>query len=338
MKTEHFNYSLPDELIAQHPLPSRSDSRLMVVPRNIHHTITHHSFRDVIHFIAPNDLLIFNDTKVIPARLMGYKSTGGRVECLVERILNVTDVFMHVRSHKTLRIGSRIYFAEEVSATVLHREGSLWIFQFEQPVLPLLNRYGDIPLPPYIKRIVENSDRERYQTLFAQKEGAVAAPTAGLHFDEALIRALRQKDILTTTVTLHIGAGTFQPVRSLCLTEHRMHSEWMDVSEAACVEVNRCRERGGRVIAVGTTVMRCLETASRTGELKPYTGETNLFIYPGFTFHCVDALITNFHLPKSTLLMLVCAFGGSERILRAYEEAVKSRYRFFSYGDAMFLI
>lgn len=337
-KTSDFNYELPEQLIAQHPLAARTSSRLLCVNTNTN-TMTHQHFREIINQINANDLLIFNDTKVIPARLFGTKATGGQVECLVEQIVSKHRVLAHLRASKSPRLNSILNFANAFAALVINRKDSLFEleFQSDQSALELLYQYGHIPLPPYIKRSVVQDDHQRYQTVYAKKEGAVAAPTAGLHFDTDLLQALTQQGVAQAYVTLHVGAGTFQPVRAEILTEHQMHDEYMEVSAAVCEAVAQCRQRGGRVIAVGTTVVRCLETAAFQGELKPYHGQTNLFIYPGFQFHCVDAVITNFHLPQSSLLMLVCAFGGYPLMMRAYQEAIAQQYRFFSYGDAMFI-
>ena len=334
--TSDFDYALPVELIAQSPLAVRSASRLLQVDAK-GDSIKHNKFNEIVDFFCEKDLLVFNDTKVIPARLFGEKETGGKVECLVERVLSDHLVLAHLRSSKSPKAGGRLRLADAIDVTVVAREGELFKLKFESEhtVLKLLNKYGQVPLPPYIERAPDSSDEHRYQTVFAKKEGAVAAPTAGLHFDESMMGLLKKKGIAIEYVTLHVGAGTFQPVRTDSLSDHKMHGEYIEVSEKVCEAVKRCRERGGRVIAIGTTVVRCLETAAKTGEMIPFKGETNLFIYPGYQFHCVDVMLTNFHLPKSTLLMLVCAFGGYELIMRAYQEAVLQKYRFFSYGDAM---
>lgn len=337
-QTDDFNYELAPELIAQQPLAVRTASRLMTL--NIsQQQITHQQFSDIHNLISPNDLLVLNDTKVIPARLFGFKKTGGRVECLVERVLARDRVLAHMRASKAIPVGSSIRFADAFEALVVSRTESLYELEFDQQksALEWLYAFGHIPLPPYIHRDVDSSDQARYQTVFAKHEGAVAAPTAGLHFDQAMLNSLKEKGVTISTVTLHIGAGTFQPVRAKWLSEHQMHQEYVTVSEAVVEAVSACRQRQGRVIAVGTTVVRSLETAAKTGVLSPYRGDSDLFIYPGFKFNCIDALITNFHLPKSTLLMLISAFGGYEFVMHAYQQAVKERYRFFSYGDAMFL-
>ena len=278
---------------------------------------------------------------MIPARLHGHKETGGRVEILIERVTGEASAVAHVRSSKSPKPGTRIFVGasepDQGEVLVTGRDGDLFVLESKQGIAQLLERFGHMPLPPYIEREDEEADKERYQTVFAQREGAVAAPTAGLHFDAALLEQLAEADVSTAEVTLHVGAGTFQPVREDDVRDHEMHAEWLEVSEATCKQIQETKARGGRVVAVGTTAVRSLETASQAGELKPYSGDTQLFILPGFRFNCIDAMITNFHLPESTLLMLVSAFCGRDAILSAYEEAVKERYRFFSYGDAMFL-
>jgi S-adenosylmethionine:tRNA ribosyltransferase-isomerase len=287
---------------------------------------------------------VFNDTRVLPARLWGQKATGGRVEILIERLTGDRSAAVHLRASKATAPGARIALCREQGGlpsghvlTVLGREDALYLVEADRPLGPLLAELGHMPLPPYIERADDAQDRERYQTVFARRDGAVAAPTAGLHFDEPLLDALSDAGVERCSITLHVGAGTFQPVRTDDIRDHAMHAEYLEVSEQACEAVARARARGGRVVAVGTTAVRSLETAAAAGELQPFFGETRLFIYPGFRFHCVDAMITNFHLPESTLLMLVSAFCGRDHILAAYAEAVRERYRFFSYGDAMLL-
>jgi S-adenosylmethionine:tRNA ribosyltransferase-isomerase len=294
--------------------------------------------------LSPDDLLVFNDTRVLPARLFGLKETGGRVEILIERLTGDKSALAHVRASKSPKPGSLVFLAAtadapptDVKLTVSGREGELFVLQSDEALGPLLARIGHMPLPPYIDRAAEAADRERYQTVYARREGAVAAPTAGLHFDQPLLERIDQLGVRRTHVTLHVGAGTFQPVRADDIRDHQMHAEYLEVSEAVCQAVEATRERGGRVVAVGTTAVRSLETAAAGGQIKPYVGDTQLFLYPGCRFQCVDAMITNFHLPESTLLMLVSAFTGRDQILGAYREAVEQRYRFFSYGDAMFL-
>jgi S-adenosylmethionine:tRNA ribosyltransferase-isomerase len=339
MQLSDFHYDLPPELIASEPLAERTASRLLILDGA---TGEHRDgrFTDVLDLIHPGDLLVFNNTRVIPARLHGQKASGGKVEVLVERITDDHSVLAHVRASKAPRAGARLRLEDALDAEVTGRQGDLFVIRFlhEEPVLPLLERYGHIPLPPYIEREDTLADRERYQTVFARKPGAVAAPTAGLHFDDGLLAALREKGVVMSAVTLHVGAGTFQPVRVQDLSQHVMHAEYVEVSPETCQAVNACRERGGRVIAVGTTSVRSLESAARSGSLQPFQGDTRLFITPGYEFRVVDAMITNFHLPESTLLMLVSAFAGYDNILSGYRHAVRQAYRFFSYGDAMFLV
>ncbi len=339
LSTDAYDYALPQSLIAQHPLKERTASRLMVLNSG-QQTIAHHQFKDIIDFIRPEDLLVINNTKVIPARLFGQKESGGKLECLIERVLNAHEALAHIRSSKSPKPGNRIILESKLNATVVGRKGELFHLKFEgsEDVFALLERHGHMPLPPYIERPDEIEDRERYQTIFAQHKGAVAAPTASLHFDEVLLNRIRDQGTQVTEVTLHVGAGTFQPVRVNDVTQHHMHSEWIDVSQQTADAIHACKIRGGRIIAVGTTVMRALESAALTGTLKPFKGDTEIFIYPGFEFKCVDALLTNFHLPKSTLLMLVAAFAGYDFILKAYQTAVDAQYRFFSYGDAMLIL
>ncbi|QIB49693.1 tRNA preQ1(34) S-adenosylmethionine ribosyltransferase-isomerase QueA [Pseudomonas sp. OIL-1] len=336
MRVSDFQFDLPDDLIAHHPLAERRGSRLLCLdgPSG---ELEHRQFVDLLEFLRPGDLMVFNNTRVIPARLFGRKETGGQLEILIERVLDSYRVLAHVRSSKSPKPGSRIVLDGDAQAEMLGRHDALFELAFSEPVLPLLNRVGHMPLPPYIDRPDETADRERYQTVYAQREGAVAAPTAGLHFDNQLLEAIAEKGVETAQVTLHVGAGTFQPVRVERIEEHHMHSEWLEVSQAVVDAVNACRARGGRVVAVGTTSVRSLETAAQDGELTPFSGDTDIFIYPGKPFHVVDALVTNFHLPESTLLMLVSAFAGYTQTMAAYRAAVSERYRFFSYGDAMFI-
>jgi S-adenosylmethionine:tRNA ribosyltransferase-isomerase len=302
-------------------------------------------FSDILELLHPGDLLVMNNTRVIPARLFGHKATGGKVEVLVERVLDEHRVLAHVRASKSPRPGSVLTLEGEVSATVEGREGELFELSLmgkdSESVIALLEAHGHMPLPPYIDRADQLADRERYQTVFAQRQGAVAAPTAGLHFDQDLLDALAEKGVESTFVTLHVGAGTFQPVRAELIADHHMHAETIEVSAETVAAVEATRARGGRVVAIGTTSVRALESAARfstsPGELRPYQGDTDIFITPGYQFQVVDALLTNFHLSESTLLMLVCAFAGYEEVMAAYRHAVEQRYRFFSYGDAMFL-
>jgi len=334
-----FSYDLPAELIAQQPLPDRSASRLLVLDGQTG-TLGHQLFTDFPGLLETNDLLVFNDTQVIPARLLGKKETGGNVEVLIARVLDHERVLAHTRASKTLRAGSRLFIDGDIEIEVLGRQGELFELRFcsDDPVMSLLNKYGHMPLPPYIDRLDNQSDRERYQTIFANKPGAVAAPTAGLHFDNQILAAIRKKGIRTASITLHVGAGTFQPVRTENLQDHTMHSEYFEVDKSVCAAIAETRANNGRVIAVGTTSVRALESAAlKPGTVEPFQGETDIFIYPGYKFKIIDAMLTNFHLPESTLLMLVSAFAGRENILHAYKEAIEERYRFFSYGDAMFL-
>lgn len=338
MLLSDFHYSLPPDLIAQQPLPQRSASRLLNLD-GVSGALSDLLITDLPDRLQPGDLLVFNDTRVIPARLHGVKDSGGKVEVLVERVLDDQRVLAQLRASKAPRAGSQLTLEEEVRVTVLGRHDDLYEVRIEggEAAHAVLARKGHMPLPPYIDRADDSTDRERYQTVYARKPGAVAAPTAGLHFDTPLLERLRAKGVQSAFVTLHVGAGTFQPVRAARIEDHRMHSEYVEVDAALCEQVRATRARGGRVVAVGTTAVRSLESAAREGALVPYCGETDIFIYPGYEFRVVDALLTNFHLPGSTLLMLVCAFGGYDNVLRAYRHAVEQRYRFFSYGDAMFI-
>ncbi|MDK4199849.1 tRNA preQ1(34) S-adenosylmethionine ribosyltransferase-isomerase QueA [Pseudomonas sp. HR1] len=336
MHVADFHFDLPESLIARHPLAERRGSRLLVLdgPSG---ELSHRHFADLLGYLRPGDLMVFNDTRVIPARLFGQKASGGKLEILVERVLDEERVLAHVRSSKSPKPGSRILIDGGAEAEMVARHEALFELKFAEPVLPLLERVGHMPLPPYIDRPDEAEDRERYQTVYARNAGAVAAPTAGLHFDEPLLEAIRAKGVATAFVTLHVGAGTFQPVRVDRIEDHHMHREWLQVDQAVVDAVAACRAQGGRVIAVGTTSVRSLESAARDGELKAFAGETDIFLYPGRPFHVVDALVTNFHLPESTLLMLVSAFAGYRETMAAYATAVAEGYRFFSYGDAMFI-
>ena len=338
MQRSDFHFDLPDELIAQYPLERRGDSRLLCLKRNSDE-LDDRLFADLPDLLSPGDLLVFNDTKVIPARLYGRKETGGRVELLIERILEPRRGLAHIRASKSPREGTRLMVGEEnVELRVIGRQGDL--FEVISPTLDLMdlmNRCGHVPLPPYITRTDDELDLQRYQTVYAEKPGAVAAPTAGLHFDDRMLGLLAARGINSALITLHVGAGTFQPVRADRLEEHVMHAEYIEVGEEVCEQVKATREGGGRVVAVGTTSVRALESASTSGRLIPFKGDTRLFITPGYRFRSIDALITNFHLPESTLLMLVAAFAGYRETMEAYRHAVARRYRFFSYGDAMFL-
>lgn len=340
MQLSDFYYHLPQELIAQEALPNRSASRLLHLDPNSASLVSDKTFTDVVDLIHADDLLVFNNTRVIPARLTGQKDSGGKVEVMVERVVDDTRIIAHVRANKSPKAGGKLLLENHINAEVLGRQKDLFEIQFlgEQNVYELLEKYGHIPLPPYIEREDTQDDRERYQTVFAKETGAVAAPTAGLHFTDELLKSLDDKGVSTAQVTLHVGAGTFLPVRVKDLSQHEMHSEWLEVDQTVCDAVEACKASGGKVVAVGTTTVRSLETAAKeTGQLLPYKGETQLFITPGFNFNVIDAMITNFHVPESTLLMLVSAFSGYDNIMSAYQHAVNQEYRFFSYGDAMFL-
>ena len=344
MKRSDFNFSLPPQLIAQRPLAERTASRLLCLD-GISGSISHKHFADLPRLLSSDDLLVFNDTRVIPARLWGQKETGGKIEILVERLTGPHTALAHIRSSKSPKPGSSIVLAPSAGAElsdyrlqVTGREGALYCLHSACPMADILQTLGHMPLPPYIEREDELNDRSRYQTVFAKKDGAVAAPTAGLHFSQALLAECDAMGVRSAHVTLHVGAGTFQPVRADDIEDHIMHTEYVEVDEAVCEAVRETRLRGGSVIAVGTTAVRSLESASRDdGVIKPFTGDTDIFIYPGYKFSSVDAMITNFHLPESSLLMLVSAFAGRDNIMQAYREAIAESYRFFSYGDAMYI-
>jgi len=333
---EDFDFDLPEALIAQHPAPERSGSRLLRLARE---GISDHAFADLPRFLAPGDVLVFNDTRVIKARLFGAKDSGGRVEVLIERVVGVHEALAQIRASHAPRAGARLSFAGALDATVLERDDDLFRLRFEsrESVLALLDRHGSVPLPPYIAHPPEAADEHRYQTVYARAPGAVAAPTAGLHFDEPLLDRLRAQGVETAFLTLHVGAGTFQPVRVTDLAEHRMHGEWYEIPAETAAAVGRARTRGRDVIGVGTTALRALEASALAsgGSITPASCETDLFITPGFRFRVVDRLVTNFHLPRSTLLMLVSAFAGMDAVRAAYRHAIAGGYRFFSYGDAM---
>jgi len=336
MRRRDFHYDLPDELIARHPAPRRSDSRLLHLD-GYTGALSDRRFADLPDLLRAGDLLVFNDTRVIPARLRGRKETGGRVEILLERVIDGGRALVQLRASKPPVNGMRIRLPGGLEAVVAGRDDDFWVLDFGADPAGVFERHGEMPLPPYLHRPVEVEDRERYQTVYARVPGAVAAPTAGLHFDASLLGACERAGVARAHVTLHVGAGTFQPVRVDELAGHRMHAERAEVPMATCDAVAACRARGGRVVAVGTTAVRALESAAAGGRLEPFAGDTRLFITPGFRFRVVDALLTNFHLPESTLLMLVCAFAGRGHALAAYAHAVAQRYRFFSYGDAMFV-
>lgn len=329
-----FDFDLPQDLIAQAPLPERSASRLLQVEGS---RLFDRSFAEIADLLQPGDLLVLNDTRVLKARFFGVKDTGGKIEVLIERVLDERTAHAQVRASKSPAIGSRLRLADAFDVTVGERVGEFYLLHFPSDVLGLIDAYGRLPLPPYIDHAADAVDEQRYQTVYAKQPGAVAAPTAGLHFDFPLLGKLREKGVQFAYVTLHVGAGTFQPVRSENLQEHRMHSEWYTISQTAADAVLRAQQAGRAIVAVGTTSLRALESASQSGLLQAGSAETRLFITPGYRFKTVSKLITNFHLPKSTLLMLVSAFAGYEEIRAAYRHAIIQRYRFFSYGDAMLL-
>lgn len=343
MQVSDFAFDLPDELIARYPTPERTASRLLQLDGQTGH-IHHGHFLDVLALLNPGDLLVFNNTRVIPARLFGQKASGGKLEVLVERVLDSHRVLAHVRASKAPKPGSQLLFDQGVTALMAERHDALFELHFagERSVFEILEAIGHMPLPPYIDRPDDTADKERYQTVYNAKPGAVAAPTAGLHFDQALLDALRTKGVEFAYVTLHVGAGTFQPVRVDRIEDHHMHKEYVEVPDQVVQQIAATRARGGRVIAVGTTSVRSLESAARASlqrqmPLSAFYGDTDIFIFPGYAFQVVDALITNFHLPESTLIMLVSAFAGYPHVMAAYQQAVVERYRFFSYGDAMFV-
>jgi S-adenosylmethionine:tRNA ribosyltransferase-isomerase len=364
VQRQDFHFELPAELIAQRPAAARGGSRLLALD-GVGGTLCDLEFRDLPLLVRPEDLLVFNDTRVVPARVHGTKESGGKIEFLLERVLTERTALVHARSSKTLKVGGAVMLPGGARARMLDREGDLFRLEFSSGVLEFFEKHGEVPLPPYIDRAPDEADRERYQTVYAREPGAVAAPTAGLHFDSGMFAALEAHGVGFAYVTLHVGAGTFQPVREDDIEGHEMHSEYLEVGPEACAAIDAARTAGGRVIAVGTTVVRSLETAARAQAVReqrgraaepqrgraaepdrgagpgrrvqPYRGATRIFIRPGFRFRAVDAVITNFHLPESTLVMLCAAFVGRERLLAAYAHAVEARYRFFSYGDAMFL-
>lgn len=339
MRLSDFDYELPEELIAQFPIEQRGGSRLLLLDAGQQENLQDMMFSELPKLLRPGDLLVFNDTRVMQARLFGRKSSGGKFELLIERILQPDRALAHIRASKSPKPGTQLLIAEDSAPLeVLGRQADL--FEIRLPdgdFYSLMERHGHMPLPPYIQRTDQVFDQERYQTVYAQRPGAVAAPTAGLHFDERMLQRLTEQGVESAHITLHVGAGTFQPVRVDDLDEHVMHSEYVEVSDQVCRKVRQVRARGNRVVAVGTTSVRSLESASQSGEIEPYQGDTRLFIRPGYRFNSVDAMITNFHLPQSTLLLLVSAFSGVDEIRHAYRYAVQQRYRFFSYGDAMFL-
>lgn len=345
MQVSDFHFDLPDELIARYPQAERTASRLLKLDGNTGQ-VDHGHFKDVLDLVEPGDLLVFNNTRVIPARVFGRKASGGKLEVLVERVLDEHSILAHVRASKSPKPGNELLLGEndDYEAEMVARHDALFEIRFkgDKPVLDILNDIGHMPLPPYIDRPDEDADKERYQTVYNQKPGAVAAPTAGLHFDNELMDQIKAKGVDFAYVTLHVGAGTFQPVRVDDINDHHMHSEYVEVSQEVVDAINATKARGGRVIAVGTTSVRSLESAAQNAlqektEFAPFFGDTEIFIYPGYEYQLVDALITNFHLPESTLIMLVSAFAGYDNVIAAYDQAVTNKYRFFSYGDAMFI-
>ena len=335
MHLKLFDYLLPEELIARFPLDDRSASSMMVL--NESGKISHREFPDLMNYLKEGDLLVFNNTRVIPARLFGKKDSGGMVEILIERTVDENLAWAMVRSNKKMKMRTKINFVNHSYADVIDCRDGLFLLSFSQKVSIIMDLIGQTPIPPYLNRDAERIDSERYQTVYASAPGAIAAPTAGLHFDEPLLDRLKNKGINSCFVTLHVGLGTFKPVKVDNIKEHSMHSEWISVSKKTCDMITGTKKNGGRVVAVGTTSLRSLETIAIKPDLEPFQGDTDIFICPGYEFKLVDALITNFHLPKSTLLMLVCAFAGYSQIMDAYKEAINKKYRFYSYGDAMFL-
>ncbi|WP_116963668.1 tRNA preQ1(34) S-adenosylmethionine ribosyltransferase-isomerase QueA [Fastidiosibacter lacustris] len=336
MKTDIFDYDLPEKLIARYPAKERDQSRLLVLDRQTGQ-LSNHIFTEIIHYIEAGDLVVFNNSRVMAARLFGQKSTGAKLEFLIEKIIDDQIFISHIRANKALKIGSEILIAD-VPAQVLNKQNGLYMLKLhDSDVWQLMNLHGHIPLPPYMKRQDESFDAERYQTVYSKLLGSVAAPTAGLHFTQALLKAIREKGAETAYVTLHVGSGTFKPIQAENIYEHVMHSELINVPSSICELVRKTKANGKRVIAVGTTSVRSLESAAQSGEIKPFYGESDIFIYPGKNFHVVDAMVTNFHLPKSTLIMLVSAFASTDMIKQAYRHAIDDNYHFYSYGDAMFI-
>lgn len=341
MKKKDFDFALPQELIAQEPLAHRTASRLLKLNK-VSGQVTDCQFKDILTELNPGDLLVFNNTKVIPARLLAQKSTGGKVEVFIERVLNEFQAKALLKSNKSVKLGSVIQFNGIGKLMVTAKQGMFYLVETQGgfQLSDLMQQHGHMPLPPYITRAADDHDNERYQTVYADEDqaGAVAAPTAGLHFDDGLLDELKAKGIKSAFVTLHVGAGTFQPVKTNDIEAHQMHKEWLSVDQHVCDLVNQVKKEGHRVIAVGTTAVRCLETAAIDGKIEPFEGDTQIFIYPGYEFKVIDGLITNFHLPESTLVMLVSSLAGREPILSAYQHAINEKYRFFSYGDAMLII
>ncbi|WP_132699786.1 tRNA preQ1(34) S-adenosylmethionine ribosyltransferase-isomerase QueA [Reinekea marinisedimentorum] len=338
MQVNDFDFQLPDSLIARQPAKERTGSRLLHL-NGMSGEVQHLSFPGIETLIEPGDLLVFNNTRVIPARIFGQKASGGKVEVLVERITSPHTALAHVRANKSPKPGNELIMEGDIRLTVTGRSENLFCLECtnKEALVDLLEAHGHMPLPPYLERDDNEDDRERYQTVYAQKKGAVAAPTAGLHFDDALLARLKDKGVNTAFVTLHVGAGTFAPVKADSIKDHVMHAEWVEVTEQVVEQIRATKAAGKRVIAVGTTSVRSLESASQQGEIAPFSGDTQIFIYPGYEYKTVDALLTNFHLPKSTLIMLVSAFAGQQNVMNAYHQAIENKYRFFSYGDAMFV-
>jgi S-adenosylmethionine:tRNA ribosyltransferase-isomerase len=338
MKTSDFSYDLPEELIAQYPCADRDSSRLLCLDSE--GNISDSAFKQIKDYLNPGDLIVLNDTRVIPARLFARKETGGKVEIMLERIKDEKTLLVQLRASKTPKPGTKLILDEKTRFEVLGRSGDMFLLAYdgEEELTEVLERLGHMPLPPYIDREDETEDKERYQTVFSNTPGAVAAPTAGLHFTEALLKELKSNGIENTRLTLHVGAGTFQPVRVDEIKNHKMHSEYARVPADVVKKIHETKNNGGRILAVGTTVVRSLETAARGGVLTSFEGDTDIFIYPGFKFNVVDMLLTNFHLSESTLLMLVCAFAGKENMMNAYQHAISEKYRFYSYGDAMLIM
>ncbi|WED27228.1 tRNA preQ1(34) S-adenosylmethionine ribosyltransferase-isomerase QueA [Vibrio sp. DW001] len=345
MQVSDFSFELPNELIARYPMAERTASRLLQL-NGISGEVTDRTFTDVLDLVEEGDLLVFNNTRVIPARLFGRKASGGKIEVLVERMIDEHSILAHVRSSKSPKPGTELFLGEndQFEAEMVARHGALFEIRFksDKAVLEILNEVGHMPLPPYIDRPDDDADKERYQTVYNEIPGAVAAPTAGLHFDDDLLEKIQAKGVEFAFVTLHVGAGTFQPVKVDNILDHHMHAEYVEVSQQVVDAVNATKARGGRVIAVGTTSVRSLESAAQSAvkngtELVPFFDDTEIFIYPGYQYQLIDCLITNFHLPESTLIMLVSAFSGYDNVMAAYEHAVNEKYRFFSYGDAMFI-
>ncbi len=334
-----YDYALPEQQIARYPAEKRTESRLLAVDKATQQ-LAHRQFVDLADFLRPGDLLVMNDSKVMPARLYGHKSSGGKVEILVERLLDKNRALAHLRASKTPKSEQIIHLDSDDAIKVIGRQNDLFVIEAanQRSWTDIMEQTGEIPLPPYFHREAEATDKERYQTVYAHKDGSVAAPTAGLHFDKPFLHNLQDLGIELAYLTLHVGAGTFQPVRTEQIREHQLHHEWIQVPDSVCQAIARTKERGGRVIAVGTTTVRSLETAAQSGNLQPFNGDSNLFIYPGYEFKVIDGLLTNFHLPQSSLLMLVAAFAGYEITMKAYQHAIAAQYRFYSYGDCMLIL